>query len=74
MASINSFRRIPAQEASALRPLRLVVMTARPGDTTQSVGARMAIPEQGQDVFMLINGLRRAGPLEPGARYKFVQD
>jgi predicted Zn-dependent protease len=74
MTSINSFRRIPAQEASALRPLRLVVMTARPGDTTQSVGARMAIPEQGQDVFMLINGLRRAGPLEPGARYKFVQE
>lgn len=74
MASIDSFRRIPSQEASSLRPLKLVIITARPGDTTQSVGARMAIPDQGQDVFMLINGLRRPGPLEPGARYKFVQD
>ena len=74
MASINSFRRIPAQEATSLRPLKLVVIAARSGDTTQSLGARMAIPEQGQDVFMLINGLRRAGPLEAGARYKFVQE
>ena len=74
MASINSFRRIPAQEATSLRPLKLVVVAARAGDTTQSLGARMAIPEQGQDVFMLINGLRRAGPLEPGARYKFVAE
>lgn len=74
MASIDSFRRIPAQEASALRPLKLVVISARAGDTTQSVGARMAIPEQGPEVFMLINGIRRAGPLEAGQRYKFVQE
>jgi predicted Zn-dependent protease len=74
MASIDSFRRIPAQEASSLRPLKLAVIVARAGDTTQSVGARMAIPEQGPDVFMLINGLRRAGPLTPGHRYKFVQE
>ena len=74
MASIDSFRRIPPQEASSLRPLKLVVVTARAGDTTQSLGARMAIPEQGQDVFMLMNGLRRAGPLERGAMYKLVQE
>jgi predicted Zn-dependent protease len=74
MASIDSFRRIPAQEASALRPLKLVVVKAGPGDTTQSLGARMAIPDQGHEVFMLINGIRRAGPLMPGARYKFVQE
>lgn len=74
MASIDSFRRIPAQEASSLRPLKLVIIAGRPGDTTQATGARMAIPEQGQDMFMLINGLRRAGPLTPGQRYKFVKE
>lgn len=74
MASINSFRRIPGTEASSLRPLKLVVIAARSGDTTQTIGSRMAIPDQGPEVFMLINGLRRAGTLEPGQRYKFVQE
>jgi predicted Zn-dependent protease len=74
MTSIDSFRRIPAQEASSLRPLKLAVVAARAGDTTQTMGARMAIPEQGQDVFMLINGIRRAGPLERGAMCKLVQE
>ena len=74
MASIDSFRRIPPQEASSLRPLKLAVVTAQAGDTTQSLGARMAIPEQGQDVFMLMNGMRRAGALERGALYKLVQE
>ena len=74
MTSIDSFRRIPSQEASSLRPLKLMVVAARAGDTTQTMGSRMAIPDQGQDVFMLINGIRRAGPLERGALYKLVQE
>lgn len=74
MASIQSFRRMSPQEVAALRALRIVVVAARAGDTTQSLGARMAIREQGHELFMLINGLRRAGPLQPGARYKLVQE
>jgi predicted Zn-dependent protease len=74
MASINSFRRISPQEMSSVRALRLAIVTARAGDTSQSLGARMAIPEQGHEVFLLINGIRRAGPLQPGARYKLVQE
>ena len=59
---------------SSVRALRLAIVTARAGDTSQSLGARMAIPEQGHEVFLLINGIRRAGPLQPGARYKLVQE
>lgn len=73
MASVRSFRRIPAQEAAALRPLRIAIVTARAGDTSKSMAARMALTDQAHDVFLLINGLRRTGPLQPGARYKLVQ-
>lgn len=72
MASINSFRRLPAREAESLRPLRLAVVAARKGDTSQSMAERMAVSERAHDLFMLLNGLRRNGPLEAGRRYKIV--
>ncbi|MDB5572047.1 MAG: peptidase Ste24p [Hyphomicrobiales bacterium] len=74
LAAINTFRRIPPAEASSLRPLRLAVVAAAPGDTTQSLSEKMAVADRAQDVFMLINGLRRTGPLEPGRRYKIVRE
>ncbi len=74
LASINTFRRIPGQEASSLRPLRLAMVVASAGDTTQSLSEKMAVADRGQDVFLLVNGLRRTGALEPGRRYKIVQE
>jgi predicted Zn-dependent protease len=72
LASINSFRRLPAREAESLKPLRLAVVAARKGDTTQTMAERMAVSERAHDLFMLLNGLRRNGPLEAGRRYKIV--
>ncbi len=72
LASINSFRRLPAREADSLKPLRLAAVAARKGDTSQSMAERMAVSERAHDLFMLLNGLRRNGPLEAGRRYKIV--
>ena len=72
LASINSFRRLPAREAESLKPLRLAVVSARKGDTSQTMAERMAVSERAHDLFMLLNGLRRNGPLEAGRRYKIV--
>ena len=56
LASINTFRRIPPQEANALKSLRLAIVPAQQGDTVASLTQRMAIADRGLDVFLLING------------------
>ena len=33
---------------------------------------RMNVSERAHDLFMLLNGLRRSGPLDAGKRYKIV--
>ena len=72
LAAINSFRRLPPREAESLRPLKLSVVVARKGETTASMAARMNVSERAQDLFMLLNGLRRSGPLDAGTRYKII--
>jgi predicted Zn-dependent protease len=72
VTSINTFRRIPPQEANALKSLRLAVVPAQSGDTVASLTQRMAIADRGLDVFLLINGLQRGAAIEPGKRYKIV--
>jgi len=72
LAAINSFRRLPPREAESLRPLKLSVVVARKGETTASMAERMNVSERAQDLFMLLNGLRRSGPLDAGTRYKII--
>jgi predicted Zn-dependent protease len=72
LAAINSFRRLPPREAESLRPLKLSVVVARKGDTTTGMAERMNVSERAHDLFMLLNGLRRSGPLDAGKRYKLV--
>jgi predicted Zn-dependent protease len=71
-ASIDSFHRVSTDEVKAVRPLRLAISVARPGDTDDTLAARMAVPERALDYFLLINDLARGEPLQRGERYKIV--
>jgi len=71
-ASIDSFHRVSADEVKAVRPLRLAISVAKPGDTAETLAARMAVPERALDYFLLINDLARGEPLQRGERYKIV--
>ncbi len=71
-ASIDSFHRVSADEVKAVRPLRLAISVAKPGDTADTLAARMAVPERPLDYFLLINDLARNDPLQRGERYKIV--
>jgi len=71
-ASIDSFHRVSADEVKAVRPLRLAITVAKPGDTIDALAARMAVPDRALDYFLLINGLARGEPLQGGERYKIV--
>ncbi len=71
---INSFRRIAPDEASAVRPLRLTLMTAKDGDTSETLAARMVVPDRPLDYFLLLNGLERGASLQAGETYKIVTE
>lgn len=68
----SSMRRIPASEAAAVRPRKLVVVTARAGDTVQSLGARMAYTDAPVDRFLVLNGLDAGSRIVAGQKVKIV--
>jgi predicted Zn-dependent protease len=73
-ASIDSFRHITPEEASDVRPLRIVIVTSKPGDTAETLGSEMGVLDRPLEHFELINGLKQAGPLPAGEHYKIVTE
>ncbi|WP_374468399.1 M48 family metalloprotease [Phenylobacterium sp.] len=69
---IGSFRRLSAEEARALRPRRIEVVTVGAGDTAESLARRMAFEDLRRERFELINGLQPGEPVRPGQRVKLV--
>ena len=71
-ASIDSFRKIGADEVDKIKPLRIGLATAKPGDTAGGLSQRMIVPDKPLETFELLNGLENATALTPGERYKLV--
>ena len=69
---VNSLRRLSAEEASAIRPRIIHVVTVAPGDTVQSLSVRMAYRDYKLDRFLALNGLAANAALSPGQRVKLV--
>jgi predicted Zn-dependent protease len=69
---INSLRRVSAQEAAAIRPRIIHVVTVAPGDTVQSLASRMAYRDFQVDRFLALNGLSPGNRLVPGQKVKLV--
>lgn len=71
-ASANSFRQISASEAGGYRPKRLQIVQVRPGDTIDSLAARMQVDEAKVDWFKVLNRLDGGQPLAAGQFVKIV--
>jgi predicted Zn-dependent protease len=69
---INSLRRITPEEAAAIRPRIIHVVTVGPGDTIQSLASRMAYRDFKLDRFLTLNGLAPNTKLVPGQKVKLV--
>ena len=69
---INSLRRVTAQEAATIRPRVIHVVTVAPGDTIQSLAARMAYRDFQVDRFLALNGMTASSRLVPGGKVKLV--
>ncbi|KQY26038.1 metalloprotease [Rhizobium sp. Root482] len=69
-----SFRRMTAQEAAALKPLRVRVVTARPGDSLATLSARMMGTDRKLDLFRLINAMQVTSAVRPGDKVKIISE
>jgi predicted Zn-dependent protease len=73
-ASINSFHKITAEEASNIKPMRVDIVTAGPTDTEATLVARMHVPDRPLELFRVFNEIEAGAPVRPGQKYKIVTD
>ena len=66
-----SFRLLSPEEIARLRPRRIDVVSAAPGDTLRSVAARMAT-EAPLDHLLMLNDRSADRPVRAGERFKIV--
>ena len=69
---VDSLRRISQQEASAIRPRIIDVVTVARGDTAQTLSRRMAYRDYQLERFLSLNGLAGNAQLVPGQKVKVV--
>jgi predicted Zn-dependent protease len=69
-----SFRRVPIEEAQAIRPLKIRIHRVVAGDTPERLAARMAFSDRQLERFLVLNGLQRGARLTPGDNVKLVAE
>ena len=70
----GSFRLLSASEKAALKPLRIRIVTVKPGQTTGSIAASMAGVGRKLDLFRLLNALPPGGSVSAGDKVKIITD
>lgn len=73
IGSVNTLKYLSEQEAAALKPLRLKVVPVKPGDTSESVAAKLPFVGNKLEQFRVLNGLREGEEIKPGQRIKIVE-
>lgn len=71
-AMFQSMRRVSANEANAVVPLRIDVVTVQRGDTISRLARRMAFSDNQEARFRVLNGLGNSNSLQAGERVKLV--
>jgi len=71
-STIESFRRTDTNDLNQIRKLSLRVVTAKAGDTVDSLAGQMAGIPGGKDLFFILNNLYPGDPVTVGAKYKIV--
>jgi len=70
----DSFRFLSKTEKAALKPLRIRVVTVKPGDTLASLAAQMSGVDRKVELFRVLNALGPGASLPPGDSVKIVTD
>lgn len=69
-----SFRRLSANEAAALKPSRIAIVTVGPGDTADRLAARMPFADFRRERFEVLNGLKPGQQPAVGQKVKLIVD
>jgi predicted Zn-dependent protease len=69
---VDSFRRLSASEAAAIKPRRIKVVTVGRRDTVATLAARMAYPTMQAERFRVLNALAADAVVRPGQKVKLV--
>ena len=69
---IDSLSSVDAEEARALKPLHIQVVTAAPGETIETLSRRMVVPDRPYERFLALNGLDQVAGVKAGQSYKIV--
>lgn len=67
-----SFRRLGADERTAVQPWRIAVVRVRAGEMVEHLAARMAPAQWKVELFRVLNGLAAGQEVQPGQRVKLV--
>lgn len=70
----SSFKMLSDVEKAALKPLRIRVVTVRPGETVGSLAAGMSGVDRKLELFRLLNGLAPGASVSAGDKVKIVTD
>jgi predicted Zn-dependent protease len=70
----GSFRILTEAEKQELKPLRVRVLTVKPGENVGTLSAKMVGVDRKLDLFRLINGLSPVASLSAGDKVKIITD
>jgi predicted Zn-dependent protease len=70
--TIASFRRTTPADLAQVQKVAIDIITARPGDTADSLARRMSGLTRGPELFYIINNLYPGDPVAAGEEYKIV--
>lgn len=73
-ATVASFRQLDQRALAALKPLTIRIVTARAGDTQDSLAARMSGVDRPRELFRVLNELTPGAPIAAGTKVKIVTD
>jgi predicted Zn-dependent protease len=71
-ATLDSFRRLSAADAGAIKPRRIEIVTVAPGQATLDLASRMAVDALPREQFEVLNGLGPGQPVVPGEEVKLI--
>ncbi|MBP7952221.1 MAG: M48 family metalloprotease [Sphingorhabdus sp.] len=71
-AMYQSVRRLSANEAAAIKPRKLRIVSVGRNDTMDSLSAKMAYGDLKKERFLALNGLRSDGQMTAGSKIKIV--
>ena len=72
--TVATFKMLDQATLSRLKPLRIRIVTARPGDTADSLARQMRGVDRPRELFRVLNGIGPGAAIAPGTKVKIVSD